>query len=191
MADKFLDGATVKAGSTSVSMTFQLRKSADNTAETGKVAADLTISYLRQGSTVTDVTETDLAAVNSAYSSGGVKELDATKLPGVYRFDVPDAALATGVDWVEIYFKTAASWQSQRIALTTTQPWADTLEATVVETEGSYTFGQALSIMIAVLAGRTASSGLTFKTPNGNANRVVFTTDASRNRTASTVTPSS
>ena len=191
MADKFLDSGVVKAGSTSVSMTFTLRKSADNTGETGRTATHLTISYLRQGGTVTDVTETDLAAVNSAYSSGGMKELDATKMPGVYRFDVPDAALATGADWVEIYFMTAASWQTQRIALTTLAPIAAAVTDDVIESEGSYTVQQALSVILSAVAGVTSNAGLTLKTPNGSATRIAATTNVSRERTAMTLTPSS
>lgn len=40
------------------------------------------------------ITLATLAAVNSAYSSGGFKEIDATNMPGVYRLDLPNAALA-------------------------------------------------------------------------------------------------
>lgn len=36
-----------------------------------------------------------LAAVNSAWSSAGIVEIDATNMKGVYRVDIPNAALAT------------------------------------------------------------------------------------------------
>jgi len=62
--------------------------------------------------------------------------------------------------------------------------------AKIVETEGSYTLQQALSIILAVLAGETASSGATILTPNGNATRVAATL-AANERTAMTLTPSS
>lgn len=58
-----------------------------------------------------------------------------------------------------------------------------------VEAQGSYTLAQTLSICLSALAGVTASSGLTFKTPNGVATRIAATTDASNNRTAMTLTP--
>lgn len=61
----------------------------------------------------------------------------------------------------------------------------------VVETEGSYTVQQVLSVMFAVLAGQTTSGGNTLQTPNGNATRVAATTNASNERTAMTITPSS
>ncbi len=104
MSDK-MQGGFVK-GSTSVSVRFRLAKSADGTEQTGKVAADMTATYWRQGGLSTDIALTDLGAVDAAYSSGGVKEVDATKRPGVYRLDLPDAALAAGsADWVSVTIK--------------------------------------------------------------------------------------
>lgn len=68
---------------------------------------------------------------------------------------------------------------------------ANAVKAAVVETAGSYTLQQALSIMLAVLAGRTSSSGATMSTPDGSATRVAATIDGSNNRTAMALTPSS
>jgi VCBS repeat-containing protein len=67
---------------------------------------------------------------------------------------------------------------------------AAAIKALVIETAGSYTLGQALSIMLAVLAGRTSSSGATISTPDGSATRVAATIDGSNNRTGMTLTPS-
>jgi hypothetical protein len=101
MADKCQSG--IKAGSTSISLCVTLQSSIDGSAVTGKVHTDVTYaSYWRQGGTVTTITPATLAAINSAYSSGGFKEADSTNAPGVYRFDIPDAAAATGADWVVI-----------------------------------------------------------------------------------------
>jgi hypothetical protein len=61
----------------------------------------------------------------------------------------------------------------------------------VVESEGSYTVQQVLSVVLAVLAGETSSGGNTIATPNGNATRVAATTNGSNERTAITITPSS
>lgn len=99
--DTFSGGGGPKAGQTSVTIPIRLIKN-DGTGGgvTGKLATNLTGSYWRQGGTRTAITLSDLAAVNSAYSSGGVKEVDATNMPGLYRLDVPDAAFATGVPWV-------------------------------------------------------------------------------------------
>jgi len=59
-----------------------------------------------------------------------------------------------------------------------------------VEAQGTYTLQQAVSIILAVLAGVTADAGATLKTPNGVATRVAATINASNERTAMTLTPS-
>lgn len=118
MSDKLQGG--ILAGTTSLSLPVVLRKTSDNTESTGKVAADMTGSYWRQGGVRVSITLSDLAAVNSAFSSGGVKEVDATNMPGLYRVDLPDAAVATGADWVVVAIKVAADYVFyERFALTT------------------------------------------------------------------------
>lgn len=67
----------------------------------------------------------------------------------------------------------------------------DDIMAEVVETQGSYTVQQVLSIALAVLAGQTSNSGNTIETPDGVATRVAATTNGSNERTAMTLTPSS
>lgn len=57
----------------------------------------LTASYIRGGGArvaISLATQT----VTGAYSSGGFVEVDATNMPGLYRFDIPDACVATGTD---------------------------------------------------------------------------------------------
>jgi hypothetical protein len=61
----------------------------------------------------------------------------------------------------------------------------------IVETKGSYTLQQALSIILSVCAGVTSNSGATLKTPDGTTTRIAATVDAGNNRTAMTITPSS
>jgi hypothetical protein len=109
MSDKLQGG--IKAGSTSVSLPVILRKTADNTENTGTLAANITAYYWRQGGTPTALTAaTDLAAITSAFSAGGWKAADGTNQPGVYRLDVDDAAFATGADWVVISVKVASCY---------------------------------------------------------------------------------
>lgn len=75
--------------------------------KTGLAYTDITGSYVRTGGSRTAITMATLAAANSAYSSGGFKEVDATNQPGLYRVDWPDAALATGSDKVIFSLKAA------------------------------------------------------------------------------------
>jgi hypothetical protein len=64
------------------------------------------------------------------------------------------------------------------------------IKALVVESAGSYTLGQVLSILLAALAGVTADGGATLKSPNGAATRIAATINVSNERTAMTLTPS-
>lgn len=47
--------------------------------------------------------------VTGAFSSGGFVEVDATNMPGVYRFDVPNAVIDTGVNSVVVMLKGATN----------------------------------------------------------------------------------
>lgn len=108
MSDRFAGG--IKAGSTGVSIPIILRKTADNTELTGQVAANLTASYRRAQSASVAIPAADLATVSDAWTAGGWKETDPVNRPGEYRFDVPDAAFATGVDHVTIAIKAAGAY---------------------------------------------------------------------------------
>src|SRR5262249_14575214 len=67
---------------------------------------------------------------------------------------------------------------------------ANAVKAAVIETQGSYTIQQALSIMLAVLAGVTNTSGAVIRTPNDGATRVTATIDSGNNRTSMALSPS-
>jgi hypothetical protein len=46
--------------------------------------------------------------IAQAWTAGGIAEVDATNMPGVYRLDLPDAALAAGADDVTIVVRGAS-----------------------------------------------------------------------------------
>ena len=102
----------IKAGATSQSVYVEILDSASTTGgrKTGIVynAAGLTAYYARNGGSSAAITLATLAAANSAYSSGGFKEVDATNMPGVYRLDIPDAAIAAGAPSVIVTLKGAS-----------------------------------------------------------------------------------
>jgi hypothetical protein len=89
----------VKVGSTSQTVYVFIQDST-STAGAGKTGlayntSGLTACYVLQQAAavaITLVTQT----VTGGFTSGGFKEVDATKCPGVYRLDVPDAAFASG-----------------------------------------------------------------------------------------------
>lgn len=108
MSDKLF--GTVKTGTTDVSIPVLLTKTADGTEQTAVVYSSVTASYWRQGGTRTAITMAALTNVNDAHSDGGWKEVDSTNQPGIYRFDVPDAAFAVGAEWVIVSLKVASTF---------------------------------------------------------------------------------
>ncbi len=90
---------SILAGSTSQTVNVFIQDSSSTTGAglTGLVynSGSLTAYYALPRAAATSITLATLAAVTSSYSSGGFKEIDATNMPGWYRFDVPDAALAS------------------------------------------------------------------------------------------------
>jgi len=100
MSDRLYGG--IRAGGASVTVPILLRLASSGLGATGKIAADLTAAYWRQGGLSTVITLADLGAVDGAWSSGGLKEVHATRHPGVYRLDLPDLAVDAGADFVEV-----------------------------------------------------------------------------------------
>lgn len=102
----------ILAGATSQTIYVEVLDSTSTTGgrKTGLVfnTAGLTAYYARNGGSATSITLATLAAANSAYSSGGFKEVDATNMPGVYRLDLPDAAVAASAASVVVTLKGAA-----------------------------------------------------------------------------------
>lgn len=103
---------SIQVASTSQTVNIFIRdsSSASGTGLTGLVfnTSGLTAYYALSRAASVAITLATLAAVTSAFSSGGFKEIDATNMPGWYRFDIPDAALASG-RFVSIHFQGAAN----------------------------------------------------------------------------------
>jgi hypothetical protein len=75
--------------------------------------AGLLASYARSKAARVAITPVTLAAITTAWTSGGFKEVDATNQPGVYRLDVPNAAFASGVDEVVVTVWKSATFHGQ------------------------------------------------------------------------------
>lgn len=102
----------MKPGSTSVSLYLFIQNSSLTTGAglTGLVfnSASLTAYYVRPLGSATAITLAT-QTVTGAWSSGGFVEVDSANLPGIYRFDVPDAVLATGVRSAAVLLKGATN----------------------------------------------------------------------------------
>lgn len=103
---------SIKSGSTSISILLFIQNSSvtNGAGLTGLAynTSGLTAYYVRPGETATAITLVT-QTVTGAWSSGGFVEIDATNLPGWYRFDVPNAVLATGAISAGLMFKGAAN----------------------------------------------------------------------------------
>ena len=93
---------TIAPGSTSQSIELYL-------GATGLTASTSGLSA-RYNRTRTASQDIPLVArtIAQAWTAGGFAEVDATNMPGVYRLDVPDAALAAGADDVTIVVRGAS-----------------------------------------------------------------------------------
>lgn len=111
MTDVFKD-------STSHTYHWELVDSSTGLPKTGILYSDVTASYVRTRSARVAITPATLASASAAWSSGGFILVDDTNQPGVYRFDVPDAAFATGADEVIVTVKaTGCRTQSRKFTL--------------------------------------------------------------------------
>lgn len=134
----------IKVASTSQTIDIFIRDSSSTTGAglTGLVfnAAGLTAYFALPRAASVAITLATLAAVTSAWSSGGFKEIDATNMPGWYRLDLPNAAIASG-RFVDIHLQGAANMA----------PCPVEIELTAVDNQTVNSYGLAATGMDAVL----------------------------------------
>ena len=127
--------------------------------------------------------------------SGGIADANLRQWIGVAPLALTSQHVQSSVAAMQTGVITAAATaadciDASALATDAVTEIVNAIKAAVVESEGSYTIQQVLSICLAVLAGQTSNSGNTIATPNGNATRVAATV-SSNTRTAMTLTPSS
>lgn len=90
-----------KAGVTSKSVVLRIIDASTGVPITSTVfnSAGIDLQYRREGAASTAITEATLAALTTAWSTGGFLHIG----NGYYRLDVPDAAFAAGADGVLIH----------------------------------------------------------------------------------------
>lgn len=89
----------VKKGATDRSVSLRIIDSTDGTPETSVAynTSGIDLWYRREGAVKTSITEATLAALTTAHADGGFLAVG----DGVYRLDLPDAAFATGANYVD------------------------------------------------------------------------------------------
>lgn len=66
-------------------------------------------AYYKRNTAASSTSITLATATLGTWATGGFKEVDATNMPGVYEFDPPNAALASGADSVVFYLQGATN----------------------------------------------------------------------------------
>ncbi len=98
---------SINGGSTSVTLNIWCQDSSSTTGQglSGLVfnTSGLTAYYALPAATPVAITLATLASATAAFSSGGFFELDSVHMKGLYRFDIPNAAIASG-RFSTIYF---------------------------------------------------------------------------------------
>jgi len=98
------NAATITIAPASTSQSIELYLGA-----TGLTASTSGLSARYNRSRTASVAITLVArTIAQAWTSGGFAEVDATNMPGVYRLDIPDAAVAAGADDVTIVVRGAS-----------------------------------------------------------------------------------
>lgn len=158
-----------KGGSTSVSVDVFIGDSSVTTGagKTGLAfnTASLVAYYHRPGA-ASAVIALATQTVTGAFSSGGFVEIDATNMPGWYRLDVPNAALATGVKFVTVALKGAANMSPCNVTIAIDPP------ADLVSIDGQATNGNNATLKLKAL-NVTASDGtapITFRNADSGGN---------------------
>lgn len=206
----------IKAGSTSQTIQVFIQDSSSTTGA-GKTdlvynTSGLTAYYALPRAAAQQISLATMT-VTGAYSSGGFVAIDGTNMPGWYRFDLPDAALASG-RFVGIHLQGAAgmaplpieieltAWDNQQADIGITQGGADKVWSTTARTltaagldsivvETGVNARQALSVASAALAGILEGAGsgtIVIKGANvPSTTRITATTDGDGNRSAVTL----
>jgi hypothetical protein len=162
MADLF--SADVFAGGSSLSVPIFLRSNTTGEGLTAKVAADLTATYWRIGESPTSISLSDLATITTAYASGGVKEVNSTTFPGLYRLDLPNAMFTAGPAWAFLSVQCSGAFPFfERLALGTA-PGARVLTEGYAADGAAPTEDQMLSMLWSMAqAARSGTTLTTFK----------------------------
>jgi len=118
-------------GMTELTLPIILRNTSDNREATGVAHGDITAYYWRETKSPVAIPAVALASVTAFHTAGGWYEVSSTHFPGLYRLDVPDAAIddEDGVNFVNICVQSSGCYAYYRTLTIETwsrsQIWAD------------------------------------------------------------------
>lgn len=197
-------------GSTGISIELEIIDSTDGTPENGVVfdTAGIDLEYRRDGAVSVDITEADLTTplLTDAWEEGGFLFIG----NGVYRFDIPDAALAAGADKVLIHgtvtgmvvipcviqlvdydpFSATNLGLSDLAQVKGSSAANNAFLAVIVNGLGvdGLTWEETLRVLLAGASGELSgapSGPMVFKSQDGNIDRITAPIDGNGNRTSS------
>lgn len=113
MSNRLQGGAS--AGVTDFSLFVLLRNATTNQSMTGLAHGDITATYTRLGETPVAITPVALSAVDDAHTDGGWFEVSNSSHPGLYRLDLPDAAIAEGADFVAVTIQASGAYAFHQV----------------------------------------------------------------------------
>ncbi len=110
----------ISGGSTDITLLIYIQDTSDpdGAGLTGLVynSSGLTCYYDRGGATAVQLTLAT-QTVTGAHTDGGFVEVDSTNMPGIYRLDLSDAIIASGVDEVSLLLQGAADMAATIIGI--------------------------------------------------------------------------
>lgn len=126
-----------------------MRDSTTGMGKTGLAYGDVAAYYVREGGTATTIGTLVSGSPGDSYSSLKWAEVDATNMPGVYQFHVPNTLLASGVNAVTIVFKASGAIdKSVRILISQNNLRAAALTANAYQLGGTIQTGVDLGAKI-------------------------------------------
>lgn len=173
---------TVKAGTTSRTEYIYLNTAGQTFSSTG-----LSASYVRAGFARTSIPLVS-QTVTGAFTAGGFCEIDSVNMPGLYRFDVPNAVFATGVKTASVEIINTTNNDRQILSYQFSQDQTLDFTQPVPTSNTVQTVGDALNAARAQGFGKWVLSGTALTIYAGDNSTIVktFTIDSVTNPTSRT-----
>jgi hypothetical protein len=177
-------------GGTSVTVDIALVQNAAGTGGnpyTGLTGTSTTLTcYYRNapGLAPTAVTLVAMTSGTNAYTSGGLVEIDSSKMPGSYRFDIPNALVPTSGEANFVFAGSGLNLAAHTLkVIPVQQMFLGVMDGTSYGSAGTAYTPQAALQFTAQLLSNFKYSGTfcTIFTPNGTSTAAVLTLDNSAN----------
>jgi hypothetical protein len=156
------------------------------TIKSGTGTGEVNLSSGRAAADVTYWSGTAVAAVDTA----GYPKVTIKDGTGTGELELTNGKVDIAASGINASSFAAGAVNAAALATDAVSEITAAIKALVIETNGSITVGQALSVILAATAGVTSSGGAVLEDPSGTSTRITATINGSNERTAMTLTPS-